>query len=532
MTINLRSKMLRLGKQGFMRLFGFGAIILLAFQYVEGYFGASAFSDAGCFMAIGQRVLQHDLLYLNVWDNKAPGIFFIHALVQGISSNVYVDYPQWVTLGFLLISLSVILVIHKWKTPGLLWFITGLVFLFHWLKTWEVFYVGAYTEEWGMFLIIAALAIIVKPRNKLAYVVSGILFGYAVFIKEPFIFFVLPFWGYWFLQQKISFRSILYWHSSISIPWGAFLTIYVFKGHFSAIWMYWKSAFAYAGGDTVSWQKVCERLSKLHELTSTRWFGGESVQWIFTTLCLYLTIRVIWGVYRKMKYQEHFSNLPVVSLSWSALVASLLFLMLGPRFYFHYAIPFGFSVIFCFTVFLWDLGTLIRIPNNQTVGFVILSLFVANNYGSEIQIHREVVTQPDRGNAGMEAHMIQQKIPAGSSVFVDHEDGGRWYVYGHLSSWGKFPVPYYIYFYNPDDNHQPHLVANRDKFREDFLQSPPEFILTKSLTDSAQVFRFTQLVNRVNVNYECIDSLYSLSSLVNKGEAGQLYILKRKHEVL
>ena len=45
-----------------------------------------AFSDAGCFMAIGQRVLQHDLLYLDVWDNKAPGIFFIHALGQGILS--------------------------------------------------------------------------------------------------------------------------------------------------------------------------------------------------------------------------------------------------------------------------------------------------------------------------------------------------------------------------------------------------------------------------------------------------------------
>ncbi len=194
--------MLRLGKQGILRLFGFGAIIFLAFQYLEGYFGASAFSDAGCFMAMGQRLLQHDLLYVDVWDNKAPGIFFIHALAQGISSNVYVDYPQWVTLGFLLISLSVILVIHKWKTPGLFWFITGLVFLFHWLKTGEVFYVGAYTEEWGMFLVIASLALILNPKNNLLLIVSGIIFGYAVFIKEPFIFFVLPFWGYWFLQKN------------------------------------------------------------------------------------------------------------------------------------------------------------------------------------------------------------------------------------------------------------------------------------------------------------------------------------------
>ena len=514
--------MLQLGKQGILRLFGFGAIILLAFQYLEGYFGASAFSDAGCFMAMGQRLLQHDLLYVDVWDNKAPGIFFIHALAQGISSNVYVDYPQWVTLGFLLISLSVILLIHKWKTPDLFWFITGLVFLFHWLKTWEVFYVGAYTEEWGMFLIIAALAIIVKPKSKLAYVVSGILFGYAMFIKEPFIFFILPFWGYWFLQQKIYFKSILYWHLGAALPWGLFLAIYALKGQFSALWMYWKSAFAYAGGDSGNWQKVSERLSTLHELTSTRWFGSESVQWIFITLCLYLTVRVVWGVYRKMKYQEHFSNLPVVSLSWSALVASLMFLMLGPRFYFHYAIPFGFSVIFCFCVALWDLGTLFRIPNNQTVGFVILSLFLAKNYGSVIR------SEPDRGNAGMEAHMIQQKIPAGASVFVDHEDGGRWYVYGQLSSWGKFPVPYYVYFYNPEDNHQPHLVANRVKFREDFLHRPPEFILTKSLTDSAQVFRFTQLVKKVQVNYECIDSLYSQPHKVNHGESGQLYILKKK----
>jgi len=514
--------MLRIGKQGILRLFGFGAIILLAFQYLLEYFGASAFSDAGCFMAMGQRLLQHDLLYVDVWDNKAPGIFFIHAFAQGISSNVNVDYPQWVTLSFVVISLSTIVWYNRWKTFNLLWFLTSLVFLFHWLKTWEVFYVGAYTEELGVFLVIASLALILNPKNNLLFIVSGILFGFAVFIKEPFIFFVLPFWGYWFLQKKSSFRSILYWHLGAALPWGLFMAIYMFKSHFSALWMYWNSAFAYAGGDRLIWQKVSERLSTLHELISTRWFGGESVQWIFTTLCLYLTVRLVWGVYRKMKYQEHFSNLPVVSLSWCALVASLLFMMLGPRFYFHYAIPFGFSVIFCLCVALWDLGTLFRIPNNQTVGFVILSLFVAKNYGSETH------SEPDRGNAGMEALMIQQKIPAGSSVFVDHEDGGRWYVYGQFSSWGKFPVPYYVYFYNPENNHQPHLVANRVKFREDFLHRPPEFILTKSLTDSAQVFRFTQLVKKVQLKYECIDSLYSQPHKVNHGESGQLYILKKK----
>ena len=512
------------------KLLGFGALILLAFQYLLEYFGASAFSDAGCFMAIGQRLLQHDLLYVDVWDNKAPGIFFIHALAQGISYNVNIDYPQWVTLGLLCISLSIILIKYKWKTSSLLWFLTSLVLSFHWLKTWEVFYVGAYTEEWGIFLVIASLALILNSKNNLFYFASGITFGCAIFIKEPFLFFILPFWGYWLLQQKTSFKSILYWHFSVAIPWGSFMAIYVFKGHSSALWMYWKSAYAYAGGEIESWQKVSERLSKLHELTSTRWFGGESVQWIFTTLCLYLIIRVIWGGYRKMKYQEFFSNLPIVGLGWSALVASLLFFILGPRFYFHYAIPFGFSVIFCFCVALWDFCTIIRIPYNQAFGFVILSLFVAKNFGSEI--HSEVVTQPNRGNAGIEAHMIQQKITAGSTVFVDHEDGGRWYVYGQLSSWGKFPVPYYVYFYNPEDNYQPHLVANRDKFREDFLNSPPTFILTKSLNDSAQVFRFTQLVNNVDENYQCIDSLYSHPSVVNQVEAGQLYILKRKHEVL
>lgn len=520
--------MLRSGKQWPLKLLGCGAFILLAYQYLVEYFGAAAFSDAGCFMAIGQRLLQQDLLYVDVWDNKAPGIFFIHALAQGLSFNVNVDYPQWVTLGLLFISLSVILVKQKWKTSSFLWLLTSLVLLLHWLITWEVFYVGAYTEEWGIFLIIAALALIVNQKNKLAYVVSGILFGYAIFIKEPFIFFILPFWGYWFLQQKTSFKSVLYWHLSTAIPWGLFIAIYALNGQFSALWMYWKSAFAYASGDAGSWQKVNDRLSVLHEMISTRWFGGESVQWMFTALCFYLTIRVIWGGYRKMKYQEYFSNLPVVSLSVSVVLASLLFLMLGPRFYFHYAIPFGFSVIFCFCVVLWDFGTLIRIPNNQMVGFALLCMFIANIYDSEI--HTEVVSEPNRGNAGMEAHNIQKKVFKGSSVFVDHEDGGRWYVYGQLSSWGKFPVPYYVYFYNPKDNHQPHLVANRDKFRKDFLNSPPEFILTKSLNDSAQVFRFTQLVDRVNDNYECIDSLYSQP--VTHGEVSQLFILQRKHEVL
>ena len=522
--------MLRSGKLWIIKLIGFVAIIWVAYLFLMEYFGAAAFSDAGCFMAIGQRLLQHDLLYVDVWDNKAPGIFFIHMLAQGISSHVNVDYPQWVSIGFLLVSLSMVLINHKWKTYGLLWFLTSLAILFHFLTTWEVFYVGAYTEEWGIFLIIAALALIVNQEKKLAYVVSGFLFGYAIFIKEPFLFFILPFWGYWFLQKKTSYKPIIYWHLSAAIPWGSFMVIYAIKGQFQALWMYWKSAFLYAGGEAGIWQKVIGRLSQLHELISTRWFSEESVAWVFNVLFLYLVLRVVWGAYRRFKYQEYFSNLPMVSLGLSSLVASLLFLMLGPQFYFHYAIPLGFSVIFCLCLALWDFSTLIRVPTNQAIGFVILSLFMVKNYGSEI--HSEVITQPNRGNAGMEAYMIQKKVPQGSSVFVDHEDGGRWYVYGQLSSWGKFPVPYYVYFYNPEDNHQPYLVANRAKFREDFLTKLPKFILTKSLNDSAQVFRFTQLVNRVKEEYQCIDSIYDGGSISGVVESPQLYILKRKDEAL
>jgi hypothetical protein len=59
--------------------------LLLAFAIYMKSYNWILEGDVGCFSAIGQELLNGKILYKEVFDNKAPGIFFLHAFFQWIT---------------------------------------------------------------------------------------------------------------------------------------------------------------------------------------------------------------------------------------------------------------------------------------------------------------------------------------------------------------------------------------------------------------------------------------------------------------
>ena len=86
---------------------------------------------------------------------------------------------------------------------------------------------------------------------------------------------------------------------------------------------------------------------------------------------------------------------------------------------------------------------------------------------------------------------------------------GRFYFYSQSDYASRYPVPYYTYFYYPPNNHRSDVVAHIMRFKEDFARTQPNYIVSESATDSAQVFRFTQLMQEVNKIYTVVDSFPS-----------------------
>lgn len=112
-------------------------------------------SDVGCFMAIGNDIRHGQLLYSEVWDNKAPGIFFLHAFFQTITSG-NIHYPALLTAflsaSFMLfLSFLVMKLIQNPIRYVLLPFGFSIIYLT--IFQWEYFFESGFTEQIGAYFL-------------------------------------------------------------------------------------------------------------------------------------------------------------------------------------------------------------------------------------------------------------------------------------------------------------------------------------------------------------------------------------------
>lgn len=477
---------------------------LMAFLLFAHRVDVPAEGDLGCFMAIAQQINTGSWLYDGVWDNKAPGVFLLHAAAQIVTRNP--DYPLFVTIVLLLLigasaayryrrahPLAVVLL----GLPIAFWYLQLLVF-------WEVSYVGGFTEEWGLMLLLSAWLWFDAGTNRITLILSGLLFGAAIFIKEPFALFYPAF------LLSGSYRSLWLppkrnlWHVCVALPWLIFAGIYLITGRFHFVIEYLRGAFLYSGEGKSGLEPIYERFDLLKQY----WNPYLIEKWPYFVWGLgIIALRLLWLLYRRYRYQETYPNGALFAAWAPATFGAATFLSLGARPYLHYGIPFLTLLALGAVLLVWDMGSWLRGPIWKPLRYIAFAWIIGIfswQYGQQNQNYHESIK-----GAKWEQETILSKLKSGKNVYFDTENMGRFYFYSQSQYVSRYPVPHYTYFYYPPNNHRSDVVVHRERFKEAFLRTKPTYIISESATDSAQVFRFTQLMQVVNEEYEVVDSFPS-----------------------
>ena len=477
---------------------------LMAFLLYVHRVDVPAEGELGCFMAVAQQMLAGSWLYDGVWDNKAPGVFLLHAAAQMLTQNP--DYPLFITIA-LLLMLGASAAYRFRRAHPLLVLLFGLPIAFWYLQLfvfWEVSYVGGFTEEWGLMLLLSAWIWFDAGAKRSTLVISGLLFGAAILIKEPFALFYPAF------LLSGSYRSLWLppkrnvWHVCAALPWLIFAGIYLITGRFHLVLEYLQGAFLYSGEGQSGLEAFTERFELLKQF-----FNPFVVQnWSYFVWGLgIIALRLLWLVYRRYRFQEAYPNGAWFAAWAPATLAAAAFLSLGAHPYLHYGIPLLAVLALGAVLLVWDAGSWISGPvwkplrNVVFTGLIGVSMW---QYGQQ----NYLINEPAKGTK-WERETFLSKIKQGENVYFDSEKMGRFYFYSQSKYTSRYPVPYYTYFYYPTNNHRSDVVAHRERFKGDFLHTKPNYIISESATDSAQVFRFTQLMQVVNDEYTVVDSFTS-----------------------
>jgi hypothetical protein len=461
-------------------------------------------SDVGCFMAIGKALNGEAILYKTVFDNKAPGIFFLHQLFQNLTdSSIY--YPL-ILQGFFasLFALSSALVLLKINkkisfAPILALFLTALFYV---QSGWGIFYYGGFTEEIGTYLLLTAVNALflsqnMRPTHKkwLAFI-AGLLATYALGTKEPFALMFLALAVYVLLfNSKLVKGYFVAGCVLVILCWGGYLLL---NRAVADYLNYIKQAFYYAQSPSDALiTRIIQRTEPVNYEYSA-WFDHGRWFWLIVASILFLGI---------IAFSVRSSHPPVKKEA--QFIGSLFLIVLGaipiywfgPKIYAHYFIPLLLITVYWGAAVIAHFMSSIRSEFHLTQ--VLLSLFILSETDF---LYRELThyIPPPFIAASVEKAKLKNRLKIkGNTCFVDDYSAGRFYAYMDVTSNLKYPCAYPVFFeYNTPNS----LAEERCKeFVSEFQKHPPKYILGKEKLSMA--FDYGELKNWVYKRYRLIDSV-------------------------
>jgi|GEM_PF-1095777 len=478
------------------------------------YKNVSPEGDAGCFSAISNQLLNGDVLYKDVFDNKAPGIFFLHSI-----SNIAVSILQFVfgegipigenqllqlfCLAICLFPIGIISII-KLKTSPLIIALNILMLGFGFSSItsfWPAMYVGGFTEEIGSYFFIAALCHIylnkIDPGSPSIIITSGLFAGLSTWIKEPFILLLPAILPYLVQLPK---RQNIQWLLGFSVPWlfyGLYCTV---TGSWSNYFNYLRFATNYASINSSQSQNIIQTV--IHQLnpisTQEIYPVTQALISILLVLLIFSITILFLGYYlNKTEWkpsgfnpnnkQSSFallkpiqafisenssqSNLILGLLSMIfLLIGSLCFSELGGKNAFpHYQLPWMFSLIFSswmMVVLLVDCIGIYQpsfsiVKKSIPVFTVFLFITLCWNLPKTKDNYHAIQLQnfPPFQNQKEELKQWQEQLTLpifnaiqSTSLYIDDPHSGRFYTLFNTQQAPPFPCPYFVYFYSPNYN--------------------------------------------------------------------------------
>lgn len=467
--------------------------------------------DGGAFAAVGNSLNHNQVLYKDVWDNKAPGIFFLNKWALQVSPVK--DRAPFLlrTLFIFLFSAGTFFLFGKTIIKSLLVF-PLLLLSWEFIADWKYFESGHFTEFFGASLLVCSLAM-VKSRAFLYHYftfLTGLIIGFSVLIKEPFLPVTFLIGLYGFIHSGKKNKIILI--SGIITPILVFLSYLIWYNAFRDYLIYLQFALNYSSGETGFTIPEFKLL----------WLNQPSYIKLFIVI-IFLNI---------LDYKRMGADTFISVLYWFLVLSSLVFLYIPNHIYGHYHIP--FFMLFCILAInsvLWAIADLpasvLDLLGNGKIKaafyIIIIFLFALAVYKPVSKAFSKFSFQlyQLKFNPEHEKKAFKSKIQMNDKLFVEHEFYGRFYLYHEVFYPVKFVTPYYGYFgvTNPNMREK----ANRSLLTGQLQSTPPDIILGRKKPGVA--FWKCGLLEWTDANYSIYDSLITC-------EGDTLYIRRKNNQKL
>lgn len=482
----------------------FALSVALGIAWMIGhYWGNAAEGDTGCFGAVAHQMRAGAVLYQSVFDNKGPGIFYIHAGFQWLTQQfpgdfLFTHYASILQITFFLLfyaSFSALAFkqIQNSTSPyanAFFWIFTNFSIL-NILAFWPAFFAGGYTEEIGSYLLFGAISLMLLNHPN-TITVAGIFIGTSLLVKEPFILF-LP--AIFLLFQPLNKQAKINFTFGLVFPWvfqAAYLTITHSWGDY---FHYLKFASAYANANPLPWnQKLAQGLQN-----ANLWNMNTGINLAIFVGLTALTLK------------NKLPNTQTLVLPLIILLAAFAFGLLGSQHYQHYDIP----LLFATTLLISFIYPQIEV-NISARNLHIIALLTAGNFlypAIKKQTHFQI-PYPLQAKSNQELKQLHRitKTLYQQPIYIDEQSSGRFYLYLNSTYKTAYPCAYYTYFL-PQDNpqNQPNITAannqiqlHQNKFSQAFTATPPKYLLT--LKNLSPAFWCNNLGDFVNQHYRITDS--------------------------
>jgi len=521
---NLEKLMVQLKK-----LLIWGLLGLLFFSVSSHYFGASLDGDAGCFDAITHQMKLGQRLYSDVFDNKAPGIFYLNYFTLPPFSSFS---AAWIIQSTCLALLLGILgrLFYNWIESQFLMGMGAVLFLLFSLRTilffWPAFFVGGYTEEIGSYLIILGALLLqivvfrrlsnksITPRENVLILISGLAVGIAVLVKEPFAL-ILPAIIVWL--TFIDVKKWVFWLIGLMLPLFIHIAVMLINGSWNDYLDYLNFAFFYGRPklNVFRFDKVLEILLP---------FGFDSLPVVnVIQLFVFLSVSLILvhiGYLKIFKKEIPYSNsnkliiVAVLSIFFFV-VGSRLFGLLGSSRYLHYQIPeylcSWFTVVILVQCVYNQYLSRLGFQKNRVRNFVIVVTIFLMLSSNEIvkknmplghSTMLETMKDPLYVNGSYYPKLtriseeksiwnnfttsINFQLPPKAKIYIDDPHLGRFYGYLNSHYRTYLPCPYWVFFsfgesegvIESESAVYKKITTNRNRVIKELNGNPPDFILT------------------------------------------------------
>lgn len=410
-------------------------------------------TDGGIFSSIAYKDLNGGTLYVDAWENKPPGIFYLIELFMLVIHEPV--YAVFILSVLALVGLSLLVYTFIFNSTNSLsaslslGTIGSAIILFK-PNCGD----GLYTEIYGTLSLVGAMILIQKLNitGKTKYLnYSLILIGLSIWFKEPFVLISIPIILYIFskghFKNKIM-RSLIF----LILPSAFFILLLVLSGSLSSFIDTVLYNFQYAGAKTNSVSVTV----KLTELYNNVYKDVSPL----LLVAVFFTIKAFQGKTEK-------SRIVWMLTIW---LSSLLFALVSPYNLGHYYIPFNtFTVLYIAEAYNWNYTPHI----NYKWPLILLSLYSIYRFDDHYNVkitHNIHAYQPDN----IVKRLLKEKD---KTVFVDYVNRADMYIKTKKVPVTFVPVALPIHFQADSSG-----LEHRKRIYAEIEYNKPDYVITTYTT--------------------------------------------------